>query len=185
MRPCKLASVIALLLAAVILSARAQTHEEITRCLSIDDARRQAACLNEERSSRDAARERARAEWRRRHHWAKTKTMGVVEGAIVCSDLRTVQYMFDAVVQHRMDAFQDVVTRGQSRLMRRSYPSPDFEAHGCSFLPSGTRMLVDAGNVVPIVTAEANGQSIKGVTMWGMFTYEENAPCGVPHAWTC
>lgn len=83
--------------------------------------------------------------------------------------------MMGAVQDYWGSTMQDRLTQGQSRLLRPSAPMPDLEAYGCAEIPAGTRILVQ-GNVVPIVSANVNGKSIKGVTLPAMVRFEETPP---------
>jgi hypothetical protein len=97
--------------------------------------------------------------------------VSVVPGAIICSNYRAVQVVFDLYTSHWSDTAQDAVTKGQSRLIRGdAAPAPDPTLYGCVLLPSGTPMRMKDGNAVPIVTAKmADGTNIKGVTFPSMF----------------
>jgi hypothetical protein len=106
---------------------------------------------------------RARADWESRPHWATTKGAAVVNGAIVCPDFQTVQYVFRALTAHWSDALQDQITRGQSQLLRQSRPEPNLELYACALIPPGTRVRVEARSVVPVVSADVNGKTIKAL----------------------
>jgi hypothetical protein len=95
---------------------------------------------------------------------------GVVPGAIVCPDLRTVNMMFQEYSDYWEDAQQDAMTHGQSKLLRgEPAPKPDFELFDCALLASGSPMSMELGNVVPVVTATLpDGSTIKGVTLPSM-----------------
>ncbi|MGC9953638.1 MAG: tetratricopeptide repeat protein [Rhizomicrobium sp.] len=96
--------------------------------------------------------------------------VSVVPGAIVCPDHDTVRLIFDMYVAHWTDAQQDAMTNGQSRLLRgKPSPAPDLKLYGCALLPSGTHMMLERGNIVPIVTAKLpDGTTIRGVTLEAM-----------------
>ncbi len=132
--------------------------------------------LKVQETARDVEHKRKQAEWVKHRHWATATGMSVVNGALVCPDFQTFQSVFDELVSSWEDAAADRMTRGQSRLMRQPMPEPNLEVYGCALVPSGTRVLVEAGNVVPIITAEVNGKSIKGVTHSGMIKFDEKAP---------
>jgi hypothetical protein len=122
-------------------------------------------------------RERARADWESRSHWATTKGSGpLISGAIVCPDFQTVQYVFRALTAHWSDASQDQITEGQSRLLRQPRPEPNLELYDCVLIPPGTRVQVEARSIVPIVSAEVNGKTVKGVTMAPMLKLDEEPP---------
>ena len=96
--------------------------------------------------------------------------VSVVPGAIVCPNYNTVQSMFDWYVAHWTDTQQDALTNGQSRLLRgQPTPAPDLKFYGCALLPPGTPMMLERGNIVPVVTATlADGTTIRGVTLAAM-----------------
>ena len=121
-----------------------------------------------------AARERQRRE---AEEAKKPKTIAVtargvsvVPGAIICPNHDTVSLMFDLYVAHWTDTQQDALTHGQSRLLRGDpTPAPDLKFYGCALLPPGTRMTLERGNIVPVVTATLpDGTSIRGVTLAAM-----------------
>jgi hypothetical protein len=94
----------------------------------------------------------------------------VVPYAIVCPNSDTVSLMFDLYVAHWTDARQDALTNGQSRLLHgQPTPEPDLKLYGCALLPPGTPMMLERGNIVPVVTATLpNGTTIRGVTLAAM-----------------
>jgi hypothetical protein len=96
--------------------------------------------------------------------------VSVVPGAIVCPNHDTVSLMFDLYVAHWTDTQQDALTNGQSRLLRgRPTPAPDLKLYGCALLPPGTPMMLERGNIVPVVTATLpDGTMIRGVTLAAM-----------------
>jgi TPR repeat protein len=96
--------------------------------------------------------------------------VSVVPGAIVCPDHATVSLMFDLYVAHWGDVQQDALTNGQSRLLRGPpAPEPDLKLYGCGLVPPGASMLLERGNIVPVVTAKLpDGRTIRGVTLAAM-----------------
>lgn len=100
------------------------------------------------------------------------RALSVVPGAIICRDHQTVSLMFDWYAQHWRDAQQDKLTRGQSRLIRGdSAPAPDPEAYGCVLVPAGTSMMLERGNIVPVVRVrQPDGTIVRGVTLTGMIS---------------
>jgi len=96
--------------------------------------------------------------------------VSVVPGAIICPNYDTVKMMFDLYVAHWTDTQQDALTHGQSRLLRGDpTPPPDLKFYGCALLPPGTPMMLERGNIVPVVTATlSDGTSIRGVTLAAM-----------------
>jgi hypothetical protein len=100
----------------------------------------------------------------------KARGASVVPGAIVCPDHNTVSLVFRLYVNYREDTLQDTLTHGQSRLIRgEPTPKPDFELYRCALLPPGTPMLLELGNVVPVVNTKLpDGTTIRGVTLGDM-----------------
>ncbi|HEY5210517.1 MAG TPA: tetratricopeptide repeat protein [Stellaceae bacterium] len=96
--------------------------------------------------------------------------VSVVPGAIVCPSHDTVSLIFDLYVAHWTDTQQDALTNGQSRLLRgKPAPAPDLKFYGCALLPPGTPMLLERGNIVPVVIATLlDGTTIRGVTLASM-----------------
>jgi hypothetical protein len=96
--------------------------------------------------------------------------VSVVPGAIICPNYDTVKMMFDLYVAHWTDTQQDALTHGQSRLLRGDpTPPPDLKFYGCALLPPGSPMMLERGNIVPVVTATLfDGTSIRGVTLAAM-----------------
>jgi TPR repeat protein len=97
--------------------------------------------------------------------------VSVVPGAIVCPDYNTVNLMFELYATHWADTYQDVLSNGQSRLLRgRPAPAPDPKFYGCALVPPGTPMILERRNIVPVVTVKlADGTTIRGVTSPAMF----------------
>ena len=91
-------------------------------------------------------------------------------GAIVCPDYNTVRSMFDRYVAHWTDLQQDALTNGQTRLLRGQPTSaPDLGVYGCAVVSPGTPMILEDGNVIPVVMAKlADGTTIRGVTLPAM-----------------
>jgi hypothetical protein len=95
---------------------------------------------------------------------------GVVPGAIICPDMQTWRFVFRQYGQHWTEDHQDTVTHGQSKLLRGdAAPSPDLETYGCALVSAGSSMILEANEIVPIVSALLpNGRSIRGVTIPAM-----------------
>jgi hypothetical protein len=68
------------------------------------------------------------------------------------------------------DGFEDVVTKGQSRLTRgEPAPKPPLARYGCALVPAGTPMTLETGNAVPVVTVTLpDGSTMRGVTDPGL-----------------
>jgi hypothetical protein len=100
--------------------------------------------------------------------------VSVVPGAIVCPDLNTVDLMFDLYANYWSDAMQDTMTHGEAQLIRgEPAPKPQFEMYGCALLAPGTRLTMESGHVVPVVTAKLpNGKTIRGVTLPSMIVVQ-------------
>jgi uncharacterized protein len=96
--------------------------------------------------------------------------VSVVPGAIICPNHDTVSLMFDLYAARWADTQQDVLTHGQSRLVRgEPSPAPDLKIYGCALLPPGTSMMLERGNIVPVVTATLpDGTQVRGVTLTAM-----------------
>jgi TPR repeat protein len=94
----------------------------------------------------------------------------VVPGAIICPDMQTWRFVFRQYGQHWTEDHQDTVTHGQSKSLRGdAAPSPDLEAYGCALVSAGSSMILEANEIVPIVSALLpNGRSIRGVTIPAM-----------------
>jgi hypothetical protein len=90
----------------------------------------------------------------------------VVPGAIVCPSYDIVDMMVNLYVAHWTDIQQDRLTHGQSRLLRgESTPEPTPELYGCALIPPGTQMILERGNIVPLVSVTlADGRVVRGVT---------------------
>jgi hypothetical protein len=99
------------------------------------------------------------------------KGLGAVPGALICSDAQTVSALFHEYSNHWEEAMQDRVTGGQSVLLRgEATPEPKPADWGCALVKPGTRMLLEKGNVVPVVRVTLpNGNKIRGVTQASMF----------------
>jgi Superinfection immunity protein len=105
---------------------------------------------------------------------AVTQMTMMVPGAIVCSNMATVEMLSHLYTAAWEDKFQDKLTRGQSRLLRgegASEPKP--EDYGCILLPPGTEITATSDAIVPIVRVKfPSGAKIKGVTEGVMFHYQ-------------
>ena len=99
------------------------------------------------------------------------KGLGAAPGAIVCPDMDTVVLMFHWYSDHWSDAMQDALTQGQSKLVRGApTSSPPLSRYGCSLIKPGTPMMLERGNIVPVVSAKlSSGKAIRGVTLGDMY----------------
>ncbi len=97
--------------------------------------------------------------------------VSVVPGAIVCADLKTVEFIFHWYTEQWRDDFNNQATNGQSVLVEgKPTSAPDLQRYGCNLIHNGTSMTMEVGNVVSVVTAKLpNGKIIKGVTLPSMF----------------
>jgi hypothetical protein len=99
---------------------------------------------------------------------------GVVPGAIICSDLETVNLLFKLYSQAWGEQRQDEMAKGAFR--RISGPPmayPNFAAFGCALVPPGTRMKVETERPVPLVSVTLpDGTMVRGVTFAFMFDSE-------------
>jgi TPR repeat protein len=95
---------------------------------------------------------------------------GVVPGAIICPDMETWRFVFSRYGEHWTESNQDILTRGQSKLLRGdAVPSPDLESHGCALVPAGSPITIESKELVPIVSAVlSDGRTIRGVTIPAM-----------------
>jgi hypothetical protein len=125
-----------------------------------------APCMHETVSSELQTRQAPTQATQPRTEAGLAQGVGIVPGAIVCADLRTVDFMYSLYKSHWSDAMQDAVTNGQSKLIRgESTAVPDPKRYGCTLLPPGTHLTVEIGNMVPVVTARlADGKVVRGVT---------------------
>jgi len=92
---------------------------------------------------------------------------GLIPGAIVCSDYRKVQLMMQWYIDRQVDVLQDVVTGGQSKLLRGDpVPAPVPALLGCAMFPAGAMLELEQGRtVVPVVRGRLpSGVMIRGVT---------------------
>lgn len=102
------------------------------------------------------------------------KGVSVVPGAIICSDMNTLSMVFDLYTSAWEEHEQDILTKGQSRLIQGEPASaPDPTLYGCNLLPPGTPMMLEPGKMVPVVTAQLpDGTTIKGVTLESMIAHQ-------------
>jgi TPR repeat protein len=128
--------------------------------------------LRERIESAARERQRRKAEEAKKPKFVAVTARGVsvVPGAIVCPNHDTVSLIFDLYVAHWTDTLQDVLTNGQSRLLRgQPTPAPDLKSYGCALLSPGTPMMLERGNIVPVVTSKLpDGTTIRGVTLGAM-----------------
>lgn len=108
------------------------------------------------------------------HANAVAKSLTAAPGAIVCSDLATVQLLFKLYVTHWEDTNQDAATNGQSQDLRgKSAPTPDPKIYGCSLLVPGTPIQVENPDAfttgIPRVTVKLpDGKLVHGITLPSM-----------------
>jgi hypothetical protein len=95
----------------------------------------------------------------------------VVNGAIICSDLATVDAMTRQATQAVTDGWATIATEGKIDRLRPPAQAPDLAAYGCTFVPAGTALKVLDRNPVPVVEVEVDGVTIKGVTSPAMVDY--------------
>jgi hypothetical protein len=95
----------------------------------------------------------------------------VVNGAIICSDLATVDAMTRQMTDAVTDGWVSAATEGKIDRVRPPAHTPDLAAYGCAFVPAGTVMKVLDRNPVPVVQADVDGVTIKGVTSPVMVDY--------------
>lgn len=93
--------------------------------------------------------------------------LNAAPGAIVCRDYEAVMLVFRLYTAHWTDRLQDNLTKGQSRLIRGSgAEEPEASVYGCIVVQPGTAMMLEPGNIVPVVTVQDEaGKFFKGVTM--------------------
>jgi len=97
--------------------------------------------------------------------WAKARRANpVVDGAIICPDLATVDLATDQAVAAAGDRTLSVLSQGKSERIQRAMPQPDLATLGCAFVPAGTPVLIEETNPVPLVQVEINGSPFRGVT---------------------
>lgn len=96
--------------------------------------------------------------------WAITRPANpVVDGAVICRDLATVDLMVHLMTEARTDRWASAATQGKIDRVRPPAREPDLAAYGCTFLPSGTRVLVEQTSPVPFVSAHLRDIEIRGV----------------------
>ncbi len=101
----------------------------------------------------------------------RAQAFGAVPGAVVCPDYKTVTDTVDLYAKSSQEQAQDQITHGQSRLVRGpATPTPDPQKHGCILLKPNTSVLLEDGNVVPVVSAKLGQVWTKGVTLSQMLT---------------
>lgn len=109
------------------------------------------------------------------------KSLGPVPGAIVCADLHTAQKLYAAYGAYFSDHLQDVLTGGQSELLRPSVPRPNPVVYGCVLIKPQTVMLLKGGTIVPVVRVDLpRGKTVIGVTLPGMYYDPTPLPKATP-----
>lgn len=98
------------------------------------------------------------------------KEVSAAPGAIVCSNLDRVSFVFRLYAEHWTEVQQDVLTRGASRAVHgEPMAAPDPADYDCVLIPPGTPMLMQRMTGIPFVSARLkNGTSVKGVTLDAM-----------------
>jgi hypothetical protein len=93
--------------------------------------------------------------------------VGVIPGALVCANMNTLQMLSALYAQAWEVNLRAKLTHGQSSLIEGDPTSaPDPEEYGCELFSPGTPMLLEHGNVVPVVRAlRPNGEIFRGVTI--------------------
>jgi len=91
------------------------------------------------------------------------------EGAMVCTDMQTVQLAIQAISRFRADLLKQRPIGTQP-----SSPAPDPASFGCTIVPNGTRVFVEKFVVplVPLISVEVGGAvTIRGVTLSTMLNF--------------
>jgi hypothetical protein len=97
----------------------------------------------------------------------------VIDGAIVCRDLATVDLLTDQLTNAATDRMASVLTQGKSERAQRAAPVPNMAEFGCSFLPAGTPVTVEETDPVPVIRGEALlGVTVHGVTHPAMIEFD-------------
>jgi hypothetical protein len=122
-----------------------------------------------------------RENWLQRTHWATATGLGnpfFNDGAMVCPDVPTVQFMIQAITHYRGDLFKQQLLGRDSQYLYQPSPEPNLALYGCTIVPSGTRVFVERFVIqfVPLVSTEVNGVTIKGVTLSNMLKFDEKMP---------
>jgi len=95
--------------------------------------------------------------------------VSVIPGAVVCSDSQTVELVANLYEQAWQDQLEKRMTRGQSSLIHGSpAEKPDPDDYGCILVPPGTKVMLESGNAVPVVTLQLPGGWARGVTFPNM-----------------
>jgi len=103
-------------------------------------------------------------------NWAITRRMnGVIDQAIVCRDLATVDAIIDGQTRSRMDRLASQATRGRSELLRQAASEPNVAALGCVEIPAGTKVRVEVSGAAPLISTPA----IHGVTNPAMIELQQ------------
>jgi len=103
--------------------------------------------------------------------------VSVIPGAVVCSDSQTVGLVAHLYEQAWQDQLEAKMTRGQSSLIHGSpaeIPHPD--EYGCILVPPGTKVMLESGNFVPVVTLKLHGGWARGVTFPNMLFVPPSPP---------
>lgn len=136
--------------------------------------------------ARDAAAERAREQandqaeqtWRQKPQWATIKPMSLFTEAPVCATYDDVRLMLNIMQDYLSTQMAYKLGGPQFILLHGPAPSrPIPEAFSCSLLPAGTRVSVNMGNVVPVVSAKFKGRFITGVMVMPFLQFD-NVPPG-------
>lgn len=105
-------------------------------------------------------------------HEVIAQGIDMVKGAVVCSSYSTAQMIFQETESARR--FKAGVSLEMQRqfLLINGYDKgrePDMSIFGCVLVPAGTSMVIDDGNIVPVVSGRLpNGMPFAGVTLPAM-----------------
>jgi hypothetical protein len=101
--------------------------------------------------------------------WAVTRRMNpVIDNAIVCRDLATVDLLISAIGNAKTDRIAGALAGGKTELTRQAAAEPDPAAFGCVTILPGTRVLVESADGPPVISTGA----IRGVTHPAMIKFE-------------
>lgn len=99
---------------------------------------------------------------------ATTRPMNpVLDFAIVCRDLATVDFLIDATTRARTDRITSRITAGRTEFARAAAAEPDVAAYGCVKVLPGVRVTVEQDGAAPLI----NTGAVRGVTHPAMLDY--------------
>jgi hypothetical protein len=94
-----------------------------------------------------------------------------VPGAVICRDYKTVTTIAMLYARAADEQSEDLLTHGQSRLLRGpAVAAPEPSKFGCVLIAPGVRLMLDPGNLVPVVSAKIGGHWLRGVTLPDMIS---------------